>query len=413
MKNKVWKIFSVFGRVPIWLQILIASILAITLGLITPDIAIEVKILGDVYLSLLKMIIAPLIFLSILTAIIGIGDIKKFGSLGGTTFLIYFSTTFLAIGTSLLFANIFEPGVGMNVDSGSYSPANVEGLTLSSFFQGLIPKHFFAPFVEGNAMQLVFLALLVGSAMLIVPSEDENETRDKTYKMLQWSSDVVMRFVGWIIAITPIGIFGIISALIGKSGLAPILDMWKFFLIVIGALGFHMLVVLPIIAYSLGKFNPYQYLLKMKDVLIFAFSTASSSATLPLNMSESVNKGGVKKKNVELVAPIGATINMDGTALYQALLAITVSQAIGMDIGVMGQLTIAITVVLASMGAAGIPGAGIIMLTTVFASVGLPIEAIGAFLVIDRFLDMFRTMTNISGDIFVIKIIDNMDNNKI
>ena len=258
-------------------------------------------------------------------------------------------------------------------------------------------------------MQLVFLALLVGSAMLIVPSEDENETRDKTYKMLQWSSDVVMRFVGWIIAITPIGIFGIISALIGKSGLTPIFDMWKFFLVVLGALSFHLLIVLPIVAYSLGKFNPYKYLLKMKNVLIFAFSTASSSATLPLNMSEAVNKGGVKKKNVELVAPIGATINMDGTALYQALLAITVSQAIGMDIGIMGQLTIAITVVLASMGAAGIPGAGIIMLTTVFASVGLPIEAIGAFLVIDRFLDMFRTMTNIAGDIFVIKIIDNID----
>ena len=159
-------------------------------------------------------------------------------------------------------------------------------------------------------------------------------------------------------------------------------------------------------AFLLVKINIYGYLLRMKKVIIFAFSTASSSATLPLNMSENIEKGGVHERIAKLVLPIGSTINMDGTALYQAAVALFVAQGLGLDLSLLQQITIAITVVLASVGAAGIPGAGIIMLTTVFASIGLPMEAIAVIFLVDRFLDMFRTAVNVSGDMIVTKIIN-------
>jgi Na+/H+-dicarboxylate symporter len=393
-------------------QIALSILLAIVVGLLLVDVEAtakaeaisSLKSLGTIYLNLLKFIIGPLLFFSIIASIVGIGSIKEMGKLGGMTFGIYMMTTVLAITVSLLMMNLFSPGEGVVMPSTSDRDFSaVKELSLSGFFLDLIPHDVFSPFVEGNMMQLVFMSILFGFAILAMNS---NDLKEKMYETSQNIADVVLKLTVWIIALTPIGVFGLIAAMVANKGLAPLLNLWQFVLVVLGSLSIHLFVTLPLMAYLLVKINIYGYLLKMKKVILFAFSTASSSATLPLNMSENVNKGGVHERIAKLVLPIGSTINMDGTALYQAAVALFVAQGLGLDLTLLQQITIAITVVLASVGAAGIPGAGIIMLTTVFASIGLPLEAIAVIFLVDRFLDMFRTAVNVSGDMIVTKIVN-------
>ncbi|MDH5463977.1 MAG: dicarboxylate/amino acid:cation symporter [Thiovulaceae bacterium] len=386
-------------------QIVIAIFLAVLAGVYFPDFAKSSEVLGTLYLNLLKFIIGPLLFFSIISSIVGIGSIKEMGKLGGLTFGIYMMTTFFAILVSLLMMNLFTPGVGIDLSSENFQSTSVATLTLDSFLLSLIPKNVIAPFLEGNMMQLVFVSILFAIAILAIA---DKEGANRLHVSSQTITDVVLKFTGWIIALTPIGIFGLIAAMAAKYGLDPLFDLWKFVLVVLSSLAFHLLLTLPLVAFLVTKINIYTYLFKLKNVILFAFSTASSSATLPLNLTETVSKGGVHKRIAELVLPIGSTINMDGTALYQAAVALFVAQGLGMDLSITQQITIALTVVLASVGAAGIPGAGIVMLTTVFATIGLPLEAIGIIMLVDRFLDMFRTAVNVSGDMIVTKIINHI-----
>ena len=385
------------------LQILVAIVLALVVGLYLPDLAKEGAFLGTLYLNLLKFIIAPLLFFSIISSIVGIGSIKELGRLGGMTFSIYMLTTFLAIMLSLVMMNLFTPGLGFDLSGASFEAKATSPLSLQSFLLSLVPKNIISPFLESNMMQLVFISIMFALAIL---SLSEHDTRLRLYESAQAVTDVVLKFTSWIIALTPIGIFGLIAPIIAKYGLAPLWELKGFVFVVLGSLFIHLLVTLPLLAFILVRINVYRFLLKLKHVILFAFSTASSSATLPLNLVETVRLGGVKKRIAELVLPIGSTINMDGTALYQAAVALFVAQATGVDMSVGMQATIVITVILASVGAAGIPGAGIVMLTTVFASIGLPLEAIGVIMLVDRILDMFRTAVNVSGDMIVTKIIN-------
>ncbi len=393
-------------------QIAVSIFLAIVVGLLLVDVEAvakaeaisSLKSLGTIYLNLLKFIIGPLLFFSIVASIVGIGSIKEMGKLGGMTFGIYMMTTVFAIAVSLLMMNIFTPGVGVVMPSASNQDFSaVKELSLSGFFLDLIPHDVFSPFVNGNMMQLVFISILFAVAILAM---HDRKLQEKMYEGSQNLADIVLKLTVWIIALTPIGIFGLIAAMVANKGLDPLVDLWQFVLVVLASLSIHLFVTLPLMAFLLVKINIYGYLLRMKKVIIFAFSTASSSATLPLNMSENIEKGGVHERIAKLVLPIGSTINMDGTALYQAAVALFVAQGLGLDLSLLQQITIAITVVLASVGAAGIPGAGIIMLTTVFASIGLPMEAIAVIFLVDRFLDMFRTAVNVSGDMIVTKIIN-------
>ena len=257
-------------------------------------------------------------------------------------------------------------------------------------------------FLRGDAMQLVVLAFVFGFAALrILP-----EGRETMYAGAQRINDLILEFTKLIILFTPLGVFGLVAALVAEEGLDAITDMWIFCFVVISALAFHVLVVLSVLAYGLGRFNPYTYLKQVWKPILVGFSTASSSATLPVTMTAAVEKGGVDKKVAEFTFPMGSTVNMDGTCLYQGIVALFVAQALGVDLSLGQQFTIAFSVVMASIGASGIPGAGIVMLTVVFAAVGLPIEAIAIIMSVDRFLDMFRTASNICGDLIVAKIVD-------
>lgn len=383
-------------------QIALAIVFATAVGLIAPAFASMIKPLGSIYLDLLKFIIGPLLFFSIFTAILGIGSIKEMGKLGSMTFGIYMLTTLLAISVSLIMINLFIPGEGVTLPC-TYEPTKVAALSLEGFFRSLIPVNVVKPFLEGNMMQLVFISITLAMAALAMP---HNEGREQLHQITQTITDVVLKFTQWIIALTPIGVFALIANVVASNGLAPFIDLGSFVIVVLLSLAIHLFISLPLLAYAIAKINVYHYLFKMKNVIMFAFSTASSSATLPLNMSENIKRGGVHKRIAELVLPIGSTVNMDGTALYQAAVALFVAQALNLDLSFSEQVTVAITVVLASIGAAGIPGAGIVMLTTVFASIGLPIEAIAVIMLVDRVLDMFRTAVNVSGDMIVTKVIN-------
>jgi proton glutamate symport protein len=249
---------------------------------------------------------------------------------------------------------------------------------------------------------VVVLAFVFGFAALrIVP-----ESRESMYAGAQRINNLILEFTKLIILFTPLGVFGLVAALVAEEGLSAITDMWLFCLVVIGALAIHVLIVLPALAYAFGRFNPYTYLRQVLKPILVGFSTASSSATLPVTMTTAVEKGGIEKKVAEFTFPMGSTVNMDGTCLYQGIVALFVAQALGVDLSLSQQFTIAFSVVIASIGASGIPGAGIVMLAVVFAAVGLPIEAIAIIMSVDRFLDMFRTASNICGDLIVAKIVN-------
>ena len=392
--------FSLFA-VRMEYQILASIIAAVVCALLWPSVAIEAKVLGAIYLNLLKFIVAPLLFFSVFASIVGLGSIQTFGRLGLLTFGLYMVSSFLAIFLSLLFMHIFTPGVGVDLPSGTVSAVTVLGM--EHFLLSLVPTNIIAPFLESNMMQLVVISVLFGLATLSIA---DAKGRENLYASTQTLTEVVLKFTAWIIALTPIGVFGLVTFTIAQHGLQPILALWKFVLVVLGALAFHLVIVLPLLAYAVSRMWVYSYLFRLKHVMLFAFSTASSSATMPLSLTETVSKGGVHRRIAQLVLPIGASINMDGTALYQAAVALFVAQAMGMQLDVTAQLLIAVTVVMASIGAAGVPGAGLVMLATVFATVGLPLEAIGVVMVVDRFLDMFRTMVNVSGDMIVAKVVN-------
>lgn len=383
-------------------QVLISLIFAVLVGIFIPDIGISSKWMGTIFLNLLKMVVPFLLFFSILTAVLGVGDVKTMGSLGSRTIGLYMFTTVLAIMTILFTMNVFQPGVGFNIGTYAESTQKIQELSVGNFLSNMIPTNIVEAFAEGKAMQLVVLAFIAGFAALRIAPEK----REKLFNGADNINDAILSFTKLIIVLTPFGVFGLVADLIARQGMNTILGLWPFVITILGALFFHAFVVLPAVAWSFGRFNPYKFMYQIKKPLLIGFGCASSSATLPVSMSEAVEKGGVSKKVVDLVLPIGSTINMDGTALYQAGIAIFVAQGLGIDLSLSQQLTIVFAVVLASVGASGIPGAGIVMLTVVFESVGLPIGAVAVIIAVDRFLDMFRTSINIWGDITVSKIID-------
>lgn len=383
-------------------QVLLALIIAVALGHFAPDTGMAIKWMGTIFLNLLKMVVPFLLFFSILTAVLGVGDPKTMGSLGSKTIALYIFTTLLAIITILLVMNVLKPGVGFPVGDYASSAQKVKALEIGTFLTNMVPTNIITAFAKGNAMQLVVLAFIFGFAALTIAPEK----REQAFHTADRLNDTILAFTKIIIKLTPLGVMGLVADLVARQGIRSILELWVFVVTILGALFFHALVTLPLVAWIFGKYNPYRFMLQVKKPLLIGFGCASSSATLPISMAEAVDKGGIDKKVVDLVLPIGATINMDGTALYQAGIAIFIAQAIGIDLSISQQLTVITAVVLASVGASGIPGAGIVMLTVVFDAVGLPIGAVAVIMSVDRFLDMFRTAINIWGDLSVAKIVN-------
>jgi Na+/H+-dicarboxylate symporter len=378
-------------------QILIALILGVILGVWLPEYVKYISWMGDMFMRALKMVIIPLILTSIVSGIVNIGGLEKLGKIGLKTISYYLVTSIFAIVTGLFMVNLLKPGEG--ADLGFVS--EVEGLALAkeSFGQTLIniiPTNIIEAMAENKMLSVIFFAILVGLFITNISKKHK-----KLYiKIFNGGFELMMKITEFVIKFTPFGVFGIVAYQVSQQNdLMEVGGRLGLYMVaVILALIVHSCVTLPLILKLVGKINPFSHIRAMSVPLLTAFSTSSSSATLPLTMEAVEHKAGASNKITSFVLPLGATINMDGTALYECVAAIFIAQAYGIDLSFGEQIIVVITALLASIGAAGIPMAGLVMITVILSAVNLPLEGVGLILAVDRILDMFRTSVNVWSD---------------
>ncbi|NPA40492.1 MAG: dicarboxylate/amino acid:cation symporter [Thermodesulfobacteria bacterium] len=381
----------------------VAIVLGVLCGVYLSKVALSVYILGKVFLRLLKLIIVPLVLTSVFVAVISLEDVRKVKDLGVKTLFYYLITTAFSVILGLALVTVIQPGKHYHLALATKRIApHLKHFKLSDIVWSIIPSNIFNSFSKGKVLQIIFFSIILGLATIAVPKE---KTRSLT-NFFNNLNDVLLKFTQWIIALTPIGVFSLVSYTVAKAGLGIFVVLAKYAFTVILGLFIHAFITLALIGWIIGKYNPYSYFLKVREALLLAFSTASSAATLPVTLKVAEEKGRVKKEVAGFVLPLGATINMDGTALYEAVAAVFIANIYGIKLSFLQLVIIFLTATLASIGAAAIPGAGMVMLTLVLSSVGIPLEGIGIILTIDRFLDMLRTAVNVWGDLNGAKIIN-------
>ena len=379
-------------------QILIALVAAVLFGYFFPKWISYVSWMGDIFLRALKMVIIPLIFTSIISGVTSIGSGKNLGRLGLKTFLYYVSTSTLAILTGLLIVNLVKPGVGVNLGFSE----SVEGLaqkagSIKDILYKIVPENIVDAMAQGTILSVIFFAILLGYFITTI----ESKHKETLSAFFDAGFEVMMKITLFIIKFTPFGIFGLVSKEVARNSdqLANIAgSLAVYSACVVAGLLVHAFIFLPLIVRFIGKAKPFSHFRNMLTPLLTAFSTSSSSATLPLTMNALEHKSGVSNKVTSFTLPLGATINMDGTALYECVAAMFIAQAYGIDLSFGQQAIVVVTALLASIGAAGIPMAGLVMITVVLTAVGLPLEGIGLILAVDRILDMLRTSVNVWSD---------------
>ena len=384
-------------KFPLHLQILVALILGILFGAFFGEYTGYVDWMGDIFLRALKMIIIPLILSSIISGVTNIGTAENLGRLGLKTIVYYLSTSVLAIVTGLLFVNLLQPGVGADLGFSK----NVEELSIMqhSFGQTLIniiPTNIFAAFSQASMLSIIFFAIIFG--FFINLTSEKSRTFLTTF--FDATFEVMMKITMFIIRFAPFGVFGIVAFQVSQSESISVLaqSMGLYMLTVLLGLAVLAFITLPLITRFVGRVNPLKHFKAVTTPLLTAFSTSSSSATLPLTIQAVENNSGVSNKISSFTLPLGATINMDGTALYECVAAMFIAQAYGIELSFLQQIIVVVTALLASIGAAGIPMAGLVMISIILTAVGLPLEGLGLILAVDRILDMFRTATNVWSD---------------
>jgi Na+/H+-dicarboxylate symporter len=379
-------------------QILIALIAAILYGLILTDYAYLVTWMGVLFLRALQMIIVPLILTSIISGVTSIGDAQNLGRLGLKTFSYYITTSLFAIVTGLFFVNLIQPGIGADLGLKKEVPelAASSGDIWEIIFR-MIPTNIFQALVSFDILAIIFFSILFGFFITRL----EAKQKDFMSELFNSGFEVMMKLTHFVIRFTPLGILGIVVGVVAdqRENLGAVLgSLSKYFVTVLIGLTIHAAITLPLIIRFVGKVNPWKQFQAMTTPLLTAFSTRSSSATLPLTIDAIENNSGVSNKISSFVLPLGATINMDGTALYECVAAMFIAQAYGIEMSVIQQGIIVFTALLASIGAAGIPMAGLVMISVILSAVGLPLEGVGLILAVDPFLDMCRTSVNVWSD---------------
>jgi len=379
-------------------QILISLILAVLFGLLFTDYAYLLSWMGDLFLRALQMIIVPLILTSIISGVTNIGDAQNLGRLGFKTISYYIITSLFAITTGLVFVNLIQPGVGADLGLKEDIPelAASSGNILDIILR-MVPSNIFDALVSADMLAIIFFSILTGFFITKI----NTEPKDLLIKLFNSSFEVMMKLTHFIIRFTPLGILGIVAGVVAeqRENLVEVLgSLGKYFITVLIGLIIHSTITLPLILRFIGKINPWKQFQALTTPLITAFSTRSSSATLPLTIDAVENNSGVSNKISSFVLPLGATINMDGTALYECVAAMFIAQAYGIELSFLQQMIVVFTALLASIGAAGIPMAGLVMISVILTSVGLPLEGVGLILAVDPFLDMCRTTVNVWSD---------------
>ncbi|MBS1262650.1 MAG: Proton/glutamate-aspartate symporter [Calditrichaeota bacterium] len=352
--------------------------------------------LADIFLRLLKMIIVPLIVGSITSGVLGVGDTRNLGRLGGKTLLYYLSTSTIAILTGLVLVNLVEPGFGAQLELGAAPEIEeTDSGAVWGIILRMIPENPIRAMVEGDMLAVIFFSILFGLFVTRLPEKGRaffTELFDQLFA-------VMMKMTRFVILFAPVGIFGLIAGIVAETGFSAFGSLLKFFLVVLFALLFHAFVSLPLLLRFVGKVrNPYRHFGFMTEAVLTAFSTASSNATLPLTIRCVEENSGVSNKTSSFVLPIGATINMDGTALYECVVAMFIAQVYGIDLSFFQQFVVVFTALLTSIGVAGVPMASLVAISIILKTVGLPLEGIGLIMVTDRVLDMVRTSVNVWSD---------------
>ena len=382
-------------------QILIAFVIAIILGISIPEQSGYVRWLGDLFLRALKMIIVPLVFSSIVSGVANLGSTSSLGRLGIKTITYYLTTSVFAILTGLFLVDIIKPGVGADLGFRMDVPEMTSSTgSLGDIILRMIPTNIFDALASADMLAIIFFAIMIG---FFIPRV-QSEYSDFMIKIFNAVFEVMMKLTSFIIKFAPLGILGIVTGVVAdqaadKSKLVSMIQHLGIYMItVLAGLSIHFFITLPLILKFVGRANPFLHFKAMSLPIITAFSTSSSSATLPLTIEAVENNAGVSNKISSFVLPLGATINMDGTALYECVAAMFIAQAYGIELGFVQQIIVVVTALLASIGAAGIPMAGLVMMSVVLTAVGLPLEGVGLILAVDRILDMCRTVVNVFSD---------------
>lgn len=378
--------------------LLLGAVAGLLLNLYAPDVFNIVNPylfvpLGQIFLALISMLVVPLVFLSLVLGVAGLGDPAKLGRMGIKTITYFLLTTTIAILIALSLAAVVQPGLAGDFDLEAATFEAEEAPSIAQTLMNIIPKNPLAAMMEGNMLQIIVFAVFIGLALTAL-----GEKTKGILNLVEQGNEIMMYLVGLVMKFAPYGTFGLIATAVGSQGLSAMQAMGSYMLVILAALLIHAVVTYGGTVFFLAKKSPVWFFKEFFPAMTVAFSTSSSTGTLPVSMDIAQNKLNVPKPISSFVQPLGATINMDGTAIMQGVATLFIAQAYGLELTTAELATVVLTAVLASIGTAGVPGVGLIMLAMVLSSVNLPVAGIGLVIGIDRLLDMSRTAINISGD---------------
>ncbi|WP_195892914.1 dicarboxylate/amino acid:cation symporter [Bacillus massiliigorillae] len=380
------------------IALILGAVVGLGLNIFSPELfeyfnAYLFNPVGKFFINIISMLVVPIVLFSIILGTAGLGDPKKLGRIGLKTILFFLVTTAIAIVIAMTIAIVISPGTKGEFDLSNATFTAAEAPPVGNTLLNIIPKNPFAALMEGNMLQVIAMSVLIGFALTALGKKTKG-----ILDLVEQGNELMMYLVHLVMKLAPYGTFGLIATAVGSQGLSAMKAMILYMVVVVIALLIHGMVTYGGAVYFLAKKNPIWFLKGFAPAMAVAFSTSSSSATLPLSMETAQENLGVRESISSFVQPLGATINMDGTAIMQGVATIFIAQVYGVDLTSVEMLTVVLTAVLASIGTAGVPGVGLIMLAMVLSSVSLPVEGIGLILGIDRLLDMARTALNTSGD---------------
>lgn len=394
-----------FGFFP---QIITAFVLAIIVGIIFGNDASVVRPLGDLFLRLINFIIVPIILSTLVMGIASTGDIKSLGRMGGKTIIYYLGTTLIAVSIGLFLGIVFQPGKGEGLDLTGEVPEVTEFVGFIQVLLDIVPTNPFAAMVDANILQVIFFAIFLGLGITMV-----GEKAKPVYNFFEGFAEVMYKITGIVMKFAPIGVFGLLAPIIGTQGPAVLTTLFKLLAAIAVGCVIHIVVVYSLSVKYLGNTNPIKFFKGIYPAMSIAFGTQSSAGTLPITIKNTNENLGVSNRVSSFVLPLGATINMDGQAIYIGIACLFTAQFFGINLSFTEIAMIALIATIGSIGTAGVPGAGLIMLSIALTTVNLPLEGIAIIAGIDRFLNMFSTMTNVTGDVTAALYVNNSEKKRL
>ncbi|GIU14400.1 dicarboxylate:amino acid:cation symporter DAACS family protein [Shewanella sp. c952] len=394
------KVWSSWMSVPLWLQIMIGMLLGILTGIGFGEQATVLKPIGTLFVNTIKMLIVPLVFCSLIVGVTSMQDTAKMGRIGFKSFAFYLGTTSIAITVGLAVGHFLQPGKGLDMVAEPAEQVVKAAPSVMETLINIVPTNPIAALASGQILQVIVFAVALGVALVLIG--DHGKPAIKVFESL---AEAMYKLTDMVMKLAPYGVFGLMAWVAGEYGIGMLMPLIKVIVAVYIGCFLHIVGFYSIVLTVFAKLNPIQFFKGISNAIAVAFTTSSSAGTLPASMKCANEYLGVNKKISSFVLPLGTTINMDGTALYQGVTALFVAQAFGIDLSWVDYITIILTATLASIGTAGVPGAGLVMLTLVLTTVGLPLEGVALIAGIDRVLDMARTVVNVSGDLVATTVI--------